>query len=456
MYRYKILITDDDKLLQESLRDILSEKFDVTIAPSGETAIKYLKKKPFDLILLDIKLPGIDGIETLHLVRQINSEVAVIMMTAYEDVTSVVTAMKMGAFDYLVKPLDIDELDVIIEKALENLKLKRELEELRTLNAKAYDIDHVVCKSVGMKKALEMANTIASSHDTTVLIEGETGTGKEVIAKVIHYNSGRFAKPFISINCGAISKDLAEAELFGYEEGTFTGGLKEGKQGKCELADGGTLFLDEISELLPSTQGKLLRFLEERELYRVGGTKKIKVDIRVIAATNQSLSEGVRLKTFREDLYYRLNVAKIELPPLRDRKQDIMPLAKLFLWKFNEKFKKKFQDISREAEEIFLSNLWAGNVRELRNIIERVVLMENDRQINADHLWFLQSTQTETIYPLTQNYLRGEGVNLNEINKYHILQAFEKSGGNKTRAAKLLSISRSSLIYRLKKFQMTK
>jgi DNA-binding NtrC family response regulator len=455
MHRYKILITDDDRLLQESLNDILSEKFDTTVAPTGEAAVKYLKKHPVDLILLDMKLPGIDGIETLRLIRQMSLEVAVIMMTAYEDVKSVVTAMKMGAFDYLVKPLDIDELDVIIEKALANLKLKRELEELRAQNAKAYDIDNIVCQSVGMKEALKMANTVANSYDTTVLLEGETGTGKEVIAKLVHYKSDRLSKPFISINCGAISKDLVESELFGYEEGTFTGGLRAGKKGKCELADGGTLFLDEISELLPSSQVKLLRFLEEKEFYKVGGIEKMKVDVRVIAATNQSLAEGIRTKTFREDLYYRLNVAKIELPPLRDRREDIMPLARLFLRKFNETFGKKFQDLSKDAQDIFLNHRWEGNVRELRNTIERVVLMENDKQINADHLWFLQNMKTKVLFPLDQNPLRGEGVNLTEINKYHIMQAFQKSGGNKTRAAKLLGISRASLIYRLKKYQIT-
>lgn len=447
IHRYKILIIDDDRLLQQSLDDILSEKFDVSIVGTGEAALKHLKTYPIDLALLDIKLPGIDGIETLRLIRQMELEVAVIMMTAYEDVKSVVTAMKMGALDYLVKPLDIDELEVIIDKALENLRLRRELEELRSQMTQEYDLNDIISQSAGMKMALKMVNIVKSSYDTTVLLEGETGSGKEVLAKMIHYGSERMGKPLVSINCGAISKDLVESELFGYEEGTFTGGLKEGKKGKCELADGGTLFLDEISELPLSAQVKLLRFLEDKEFYKVGGTEKKKVDVRIIAATNQPLSECIKTKTFREDLYYRLNVAKIVIPPLRERKEDILPLVHLFLKKFNEKFGKKFQGLSPEAEKIFLNYRWEGNVRELRNTVERIVLMENDRQIMPGHLWFLQTIMNTVA---VQNKLADEGISLQEVNMNLIQQALQRAGGNKTRAAKLLGISRSRLLYRLK------
>jgi transcriptional regulator with PAS, ATPase and Fis domain len=307
-----------------------------------------------------------------------------------------------------------------------------------------------------MRAALKMADTISKSFDTTVLLEGETGTGKEVIAKTIHYGSNRLKKPFIGINCGAITKDLMESELFGYEKGTFTGGLQNGKKGKCELADGGTLFLDEISELLPSAQVKLLRFLEEKEFYRVGGTEKIHVDVRIIAATNQSLEEGIRRKIFREDLYYRLNVAKIILPPLRERKEDIMPLVKLFMDQFNGKFQKKFCVVTEDAKEILLNHCWSGNVRELRNAIERIVLMENEKLISAESLWFLKSSRN-FVSPLhteqeqlTDGGIHG-GVHLTDYNKHLILQALDKSGGNKARAAKSLGISKSQLIYRLKK-----
>jgi len=456
MQRYKILVVDDDRLLQESLKDVLNDKYDTMIAGTGEIAIKMLKKYPIDLVLLDIRLPGMDGIETLRLIREVGVEVAVVMMTAFEDVKSVITTIKMGAFDYLVKPLDIDELEVIIEKALDVLNLKRELQNIHRQKAKEFNIDNIIGQSSGMRAALKMADTISKSFDTTVLLEGETGTGKEVIAKTIHYGSNRLKKPFIGINCGAITKDLMESELFGYEKGTFTGGLQNGKKGKCELADGGTLFLDEISELLPSAQVKLLRFLEEKEFYRVGGTEKIHVDVRIIAATNQSLEEGIRRKIFREDLYYRLNVAKIILPPLRERKEDIMPLVKLFMDQFNGKFQKKFCVVTEDAKEILLNHCWSGNVRELRNAIERIVLMENEKLISAESLWFLKSSRN-FVSPLhteqeqlTDGGIHG-GVHLTDYNKHLILQALDKSGGNKARAAKSLGISKSQLIYRLKK-----
>lgn len=455
MARYKILIIDDDKLLQESIKDILIEKYDVMIAGTGEEAIKLLKKNHIDLALLDISLPGIDGIETLRLIRKLNFDLIVIMMTAYEDVKSVITTMKMGAFHYLVKPLDIDELEVNIEKALENLKLKRELSEIRSQKAKEFDVGNIVAKSDGMVAAMKIARNVSESYDTTAVLEGETGTGKEVIAKVIHYGSHRYDKPFVGINCGAISKDLVESELFGYEKGTFTGGLSNGKKGKCAMADGGTLFLDEISELLPSAQVKLLRFLEEREFYRVGGTAKIKVDVRVIAATNQSLEDAIREGSFREDLYYRLNVAKILLPPLRERKEDIIPLIILFMKKLNEKFSKQFNGVSPDAEEILLNYQWPGNVRELRNTVERVLLVENDKQIRGHHLGFLKKTELP-ISPVSPhkaevNQILDGGVHLTDNVRNIIMQALRESAGNKTLAAKSLGITRSQLLYRLKK-----
>ncbi|HEX9157624.1 MAG TPA: sigma-54 dependent transcriptional regulator, partial [Syntrophales bacterium] len=339
MYRYKILIVDDDPLLQASLEEILSEKYDARIVGSGEEALRVLQSADIDLTLLDIRLPGITGIETLGRIRDAKKDAAVIMMTAYEDVKSVISSMKLGALDYLVKPLDIEELEFIIERALDTVKLKREVEELRKQFVKDYNLENIVAQSPTMKLALRMADTIAKSPDTTVLIEGETGTGKEVIARLIHHRSDRFDKPFVSINCGAISKDLVESELFGYEKGTFTGGLQEGKKGKFEAANGGTVLLDEISELIPAAQVKLLTFLEEKAFYPVGGSEKRHVDVRIIAATNKSLEECIRDGTFREDLYYRLNVARITIPPLRERKEDIAALTLFFMNKFNQRFR---------------------------------------------------------------------------------------------------------------------
>ncbi|OPY91170.1 MAG: Transcriptional regulatory protein ZraR [Syntrophaceae bacterium PtaU1.Bin231] len=453
MYRYKILIVDDDRLLQNSLNNILSEHYDVVIAGSGEAALQTLKKQELDLILLDIRLPGIDGIETLRQIKNGGTTTGVIMMTAYEDIKTVITSMKIGAADYLVKPLDIEELEIIIEKALENIRLKREVEELRRQYIQEFDIDNIVAESRGIKDALKLANTVAQSDDTTVLIEGETGTGKEVIARTIHCHSRRFGKPFVSINCGAISKELIESELFGYEKGTFTGGLQEGKKGKIELADSGTLFLDEISELLPYSQVNLLRFLEEKEFYRVGGTEKRRVDVRIIAATNKNLEEAVAKGSFRKDLYYRLNVAKIFLPPLRDRKADIIALVLFFMNKFNEKFGKSFRGISREAQAELLQYPWVGNVRELRNFVERVVLVENDTEIRPEHLLFMNS-QSGDPFAVQENSwgLPPSGINLDELIRKLILQALERANGNKAQAAKLLGMSRPTMIYRIEKY----
>jgi len=454
MYRYKLLIVDDDRLLQNSLNNILSENYDVLIAGSGEAALQILKKQEVDLILLDIRLPGIDGVETLRRIKSDGNDTGVIMMTAYEDFKTVITSMKNGAADYLVKPLDIEELEIIIEKALENIRLKRELEELRKQYIQEFDIDQIVAESRGIKDALKLANTIAQSDDTTALIEGETGTGKEVIARTIHCHSRRFGKPFVSINCGAISKELIESELFGYEKGTFTGGLQEGKKGKIELAESGTLFLDEISELLPYSQVNLLRFLEEREFYRVGGTEKRKVDVRIIAATNKSLEEGIAKGTFRKDLYYRLNVAKIFLPPLRDRKADIIALVRFFMNKFNEKFGKSFRGVSKEAQAHLLNYPWVGNVRELRNFVERVILVENDTEIRPEHLLFMNH-QLDTHLPATFEptwSLPPAGIDLDELIKKLILQALERAHGNKAQAAKLLGMSRPTMIYRIEKY----
>ncbi len=453
MYRYRILIIDDDRLLQNSLNNILSEKYETLIAGSGEKGLEILKNHEVDLVLLDIRLPGMDGVATLKEIRQIRDDVVIIMMTAYEDIKTVITSMKAGASDYLVKPLDIDELEIILEKALEHLKLKRYVEELRKQALKEFDVANVIGESEGIKNALKLAARVAKSDDTTVLIEGETGTGKEVVARAIHCLSSRFGKPFVSINCGAISKDLVESELFGYEKGTFTGGLHEGKRGKFEIADGGTLLLDEISELLPSAQVNLLRLLEEKEFYRVGGTQTKKVDVRIIAATNKSLEEGIKAGNFRGDLFYRLNVAKIFLPPLRKRRPDILPLALFFMTKYNEKFGKNFTGLSPEAENILLGHYWPGNVRELRNAIERIILMEDDKEIQPLHLSFLAAQKP----PSSEAGEAGltvppYGMSLDELNKKLIEQALELTHGNKTQAAKLLGMSRPTIIYRIDKY----
>ncbi len=457
MYRHRILVVDDDKLMRKPLKQILSGKYHVSTAGSGEAALVKFKEQPVDLMLLDVRLPGMDGIETLKAVREMDKDILVIMMTAYEDVRTVITVMKMGVFDYLVKPLDMDEIEIIVERALENLRLRKEIGALRRVCIREFDIKNVVTASDEIKEAFQRADRAAQSRDTTVLIEGETGTGKDIIARYMHYRSDRFGEPFVAINCGAINRDLVESELFGYAKGSFTGGLQEGKEGKIEAANGGTLFLDEVGEISLQTQVKLLRFLEEKEFYRVGGTRKIRVDVKIIAATNKKLSQAVKEGTFRQDLFYRLNVVSIFIPPLRQRKSDILPLAKVFMDRFNKKFGRNFQSISTEGQSLLLRYDWPGNVRELRNFIERIVLMEEGCEIKEDHLMKIlglshQNSTTnscEIDIPLA-------GVDLEEMNKRYMIRALEISKGNVSKAARLLGLSRPTFSYRLEKYGIEK
>ncbi|MGA2026329.1 MAG: sigma-54 dependent transcriptional regulator [Syntrophobacteraceae bacterium] len=453
MYRHRILIVDDDKLLQKPLKQIFFDKYDVSVAGSGEEALAIIREEPIDLILLDIRLPGIDGIETLKAIRERDKNILLIMMTAFEDVKTVITSMKMGVFDYLVKPLDMDEIEIIVERALENLSLKKEIETLRRAYIRVFDLENIVAASDEFREVFQKADRVAQSRDTTVLIEGETGTGKEIIARYIHYRSDRFGKPFMAINCGAINRDLVESELFGYEKGSFTGGLHEGKEGKIETANEGTLLLDEISEISPQTQVKLLRFLEEKELYRVGGTTKIHVDVKVIAATNKKLSEAVQEGTFRRDLFYRLNVAWIYIPPLRERKSDVLPMAMFFMDRFNNKFGRNFKSISKDAQSLLLRYDWPGNVRELKNFIERIVLMEEGNEIEETHLIRLMAlAHRSSMTNSSEIDIPLQGIDLEEINKRYMIRALEITKGNLSKAARLLGLSRPTLAYRLEKY----
>jgi len=455
MHRYTILIVDDDRLLQKALNNILRERYNPVIAGSGEEALALLDKQAVDLALLDVRLPGLDGVETLRRIKAAHKDLLVIMMTAYEDVQTVIASMKLGAHDYLVKPLEMEMFELIVAKALETLQLKKEVEELRRGYRRRFNREQIVGESPAVKQVFEFAAKVAKGDDTTVLIEGESGVGKEVVARMIHHCSSRFDKPFVGINCGAINKELLESELFGYDRGAFTGGLQEGKKGKIEMADGGALLLDEISELHPAAQVKLLRFLEEREFYPVGGAHKKKVDVRIIAATNRSLEAQVRAGAFREDLFYRLNVARVIVPPLSQRAADILPLTLLFIDKFNHKFGKRFRRISDQAKETLLTHPWRGNIRELKNAVERVVLMEDGDSLEAEHLAFLDpgrkiAPPSEPMQPR----IPPEGLNLDQLIRDLIVQALELSGGNRTKAARLLGVSRPTLIYRIEKHRI--
>ncbi len=450
MQRERILIVDDDRLLQNSLTAILGERHQPLVAGSGEEALGLLERTPVDLVLLDVRLPGMDGIATLEGIRARHPELPVIMMTAYEDTATVIAALRAGAHDYLVKPLEIEMFELAVDKGLANLRLQREVETLRRASRERWSLDNVVAESSAMREVFAFAERAARSHDTTVLIEGESGVGEEVVARLIHLRSSRADGPFVGLNCGAISRELLESELFGYDKGTFTGGLQEGKQGKFELADNGTLLLDEVSELQPAAQVKLLRFLEEREFYPVGGTRRKKVDVRIIAATNRDLDSQVRAGGFREDLYYRLNVARVRVPPLRERPADILPLARHFLLRFNDKFGRQFREFAPAAGDLLLHHPWRGNIRELKNAIERVVLMEDGTTVQEAHLAFLAPvTSRESGFCLPP-----EGIDLERLTRDLIVQALERTGGNRSRAARACSASRPTLVYRIDKHKI--
>ena len=452
--KYKILVIDDEPILRESLEVALKTfGFHVSIARTGEEGLDLFQSENPDLVLLDHWLPGINGDEVLRKIKEQDPDVPVIVMTAQGSIEMAVNSMKMGAFDFLVKPFELDQVEDLIKKGLDRVRLKKEVEWLRAQYQEKFRSGGIIGVSQQMKEVLALAEKVAQGSETTVLIEGETGTGKELLAEFIHFLSPRSSFPFIPINCGAIPKDLFESELFGYENGAFTGALEKGKMGKVEAAEKGTLFLDEVGELSPSAQVKILRVLEEKEYFKVGGVEKKKADVRIIAATNKDLESEVKKGNFRDDLYFRLNVVKLHIPPLRERKEDILPLFRFFVDRFNGQFKKGFIQISEEAEEEMLAYSWPGNIRELRNAVERIVLLEKGDTILGKHLSFLvgkegQVQEREEFKP----YLPSQGIALDEVEKQFILEALKMKKGNKLQAAKMLGISRSALLYRMEKY----
>jgi two-component system response regulator AtoC len=452
--QFKILAIDDEPILRESLGVALKTLgYEVLTAKTGEEGFELFKKESPDLILLDHWLPGINGDEVLRKIKEKNPEIPVIIMTAQGSIELAVNSMKMGAFDFLVKPFGLDQIESFVAKGLERVRLKKEVEWLRAQYQERFRSGGIIGVSLKMKEILEMAEMLSQSSETTVLIEGETGTGKELLAEYVHYLSPRSSFPFIPINCGAIPKDLFESELFGYEKGAFTGALDKGKAGKVESAEKGTLFLDEVGELPPSAQVKVLRVLEEKEYFKVGGNEKKKADVRIIAATNKDLESEVKKGNYRDDLYFRLNVIKLHIPPLRDRKEDILPFFRFFVDRFNEQFKKGFVQISKEAEEKILHYPWFGNIRELRNAVERIVLLEKGDTVLDKHLSFLtgkEGYKEEGIH--FRPVIPPQGIILEEVEKEYILEALRIKKGNKIQAAKILGITRSALLYRMAKY----
>ncbi len=457
--RFKILILDDEELVCKSLKRLIqdSEK-EVFIATRVDQAEALLQQHRIDLLLLDYKLDGIDGLHVLENFLEQFPDLAVIMITAYGNVETAVKAMKLGAYDFIQKKEQPAFIRFTIERALDNLRLRKEVEELQAAFQQERQLPQIISACPTMKRMLEMAREFAQT-DTTILITGETGTGKNLIAQYIHYNSPRFDKSFVSLNCGAIPAPLMESELFGYEKGAFTGADQKGKMGLLERADGGTLFLDEISELSLDLQTKLLHVLETREFYRVGAVHSTRVDVRFIAATNSDLRQLVEEKKFRLDLYYRLNVATLNIPPLRERKEDILPLTKYFIEHFNRKFHKQVSGISEAAEHFLLTAPWKGNVRELRNYIERAMLLKKGNRIDVEDFWgtgmYPAETSSEVESALTLHLPLTPGKNLfHEAQKKLVEKALELAEGNISRAARLLGIPRTTLNYYLQRFRI--
>jgi DNA-binding NtrC family response regulator len=467
----KILIVDDEKLVRWSLKQQCEQwGYAALEAEDGAAGLRLAHSEAPDLVLLDVRLPDQGGLEVLDKLKQSGDARAVIMMTADPQLDDVKAAIKLGAYDFVGKPLDFDELGVTIENALEATRLRTEVESLRGEVRRRTGYHDVVGASRKMTELMSFVGKVASSEATTILIQGESGTGKDLVAKAIHYQSSRQGRQFVAINCSAIPETLMEAELFGHERGAFTD-AKAMKKGLFEVAHGGTLFLDEIGELSPFLQAKLLRVLEDQMIRRVGGVRDIQVDTRVIAASNRDLERAVREGHFRQDLYYRLAIISIFIPPLRERKEDIQPLVEFFIGHYNKKFRKSVSGLAEDTRRLLFNHDWPGNVRELKNAIERAMLLEEEALLRPVYLPF-SITQPHTgvtafehvsspvaasqplpggkaLPPLS---IPEGGTSLEEVERALVEMALQKSGGNQTHAAKLLDISRDALRYKMKKF----
>ncbi len=450
-----MLIVDDEKLIRWSLKQELSkEGFSILEAEDVAEGLSLFRQHDPDLMILDQKLPDGTGIDMLQQIKTGENIIPVIMLTAYDKSDIAVQAMKLGAFDYVTKPVNMEELKIVIEKALESTRLKRQVAHYMKEQERQNGFCGMVGSSAEMKRVFSQIARIAESSGTTVLITGESGTGKELAARAVHFLSERREKPLMSVNFSALTETLIESELFGYEKGAFTD-AKAQKKGLFELADGGTIFLDEIGDLVPKVQVKLLRVIEQKTFQRVGGTTDITVDVRIIAATNQPLEEMIEKNLFRTDLYYRLNVASIQMPPVRERADDIMLLTECFLQEFNSKFHKQFQGLSEETKTLFQHHPWRGNVREIRNVLERAILLGDGDFITNDHIEFSNVHQKSLSSNMTGFDVSDNGPSLFELEKQALIQALEKTHHNQTHAARLLKISRDTLRYRMKKFGLS-
>ncbi len=455
MLKEKILVVDDEQSMREFLEIMLKkEGYRISLASNGEEVIKLLEKDIFDLVLLDIRMPKMDGIAVLKRIKGLSPETVVIMITAYASADTAIKAMKEGAYDYITKPFKIEEIKLIIRNALEKRNLQRENIFLKQAVQDRYHFDSIIGQGPKMLALYDLLEKVSPTK-TNILVTGESGTGKELVAKAIHYNSPRKNQPFVTLNCGAIPEALIESELFGHMKGSFTDAIAT-KKGLFEVADEGTLFLDEISELPLLMQVKLLRVLQDREFKRVGGTEDIRVDVRIIAATNKNLEEAVTERRFREDLFYRLNVIQIKLPPLREKKEDIPLLTMHFLKKFSGELNKTISSISPDALQLLLTYAYPGNVRELQNIIERAVALESSQELTAQNLRSYLEEHLHIKKGVVDLEIPNEGIDLEklveEIERNLLLKALGKTHGIKKKAAELLGINFRSMRYRLEKY----
>ncbi len=446
-----ILIVDDEQLIRWSLAERLAQEGYQTVeAGTAKEALAAIGPE-IDLVLLDYRLPDSDGLRVLKQIKASEPDTPVILLTAFSSIETAVEAMKHGAYHYANKPFNLDELALVVQKALETTSLRREVRSLRASISEPYALGRIVGESQAMVSLRALLHRVAKSPASTVLLTGESGTGKDLAAKVIHYNSDRAARPFMNITCSALPEALLESELFGHERGAFTDARQQ-KIGLLESAEGGTVFLDEIGETMPSLQAKLLRFLEEKAFKRVGGAADIHVDVRVIAATNRDLEEGVRQGRFREDLYYRLNVMQIALPPLREHASDVPLLVNFYVDMFNREFRKRVLGVTDDAKALLSGYHWPGNIRELRNAVERAMLLADGEWLTPEH--FPMSVARRTV---TQAFeLPQEGISLEKVERDLVMQALQRTGWNQTKAAALLGLNRDQIRYRVEKFGLEK
>ena len=449
--RATILVVDDEPLIRWTLSERLGQEGHAVV--EAETAKAALARfgPDVDLVMLDYKLPDSDGLQVLKTMKARDPDVPVILLTAFSSVETAVEAMKQGAYHYANKPFNLEELSLVVQKALETTRLRREVKALRASRSEPYAIDRIVGDSAPMQALKALLGKVASSPASTVLLRGESGTGKDLAAKTIHYNSERAAKAFMNITCSALPDTLLESELFGHERGAFTDARQQ-KIGLLESAEGGTVFLDEIGEMVPALQAKLLRFLEEKAFKRVGGSADVHVDVRVIAATNRDLEDAVKQGKFREDLYYRLNVMQIMLPPLREHASDVPTLVNYYIDVFNREFRKQVRGATPEALRVLKDYRWPGNIRELRNAIERAMLLTEGEWLTPDSLPLgtPRATAAQTLE------LPDEGLNLETLERELVVQALRRTGGNQTKAAGLLGLNRDQIRYRIEKFGLDK